>query len=441
MAAGNLDIETGLQRAVTLHQTGELGPAEQIYRDILAAAPEHPEALHYLGLMQFQCGKHEPAIDLIRRSLSILPAQAAAQSNLGNILKTLGRVEEAVACYLASLGVDDGQVDVWCSLGILHWNAGHHREAAEALERAVALDPGHGESWHGLGICYLTGSALEKAAEAFERCFKSGGGASVINPTWYAGVLCALDRQDTAIAILEDFLERQGDDGVARHLIAAIRGQASPRASDEYVRNHFDQFADSFDSVLERLNYQAPTIVAAWVATWVERDAGIGGKAPDVVDLGCGTGLCGRLIRPNCRRLTGVDLSSGMLDRASRHGCYDYLVEGELTAFLHDAPKASFDLAISADTLCYFGALDDVFRGVEQALKPGGRFIATVESTDGDGFVIHQSGRYKHGEGYLRDTAAAAGLAVVDLAPEVLRQELGLEVHGYVFALGKARDR
>jgi predicted TPR repeat methyltransferase len=103
----------------------------------------------------------------------------------------------------------------------------------------------------------------------------------------------------------------------ARHLIAAYTEQDLPdRAADEYVRQLFDGFAASFDNVLGGLAYRAPQLVADRVATLV----GPAAANLTVLDAGCGTGLCAPLIKPYARRLVGVDLSPGMLDRARLTG-------------------------------------------------------------------------------------------------------------------------
>ncbi len=73
--------------------------------------------------------------------------------------------------------------------------------------------------------------------------------------------------------------------------------------------------------------------------------------------MGCGTGLCGPLIRGYARRLIGIDLSSGMLTQAKEKQLYDELWQVELTEYLRDQVEA-FDVIVSADTLVYFGALE-----------------------------------------------------------------------------------
>ena len=84
---------------------------------------------------------------------------------------------------------------------------------------------------------------------------------------------------------------------------------------------------------LRSLSYRAPALVAAML-----EDSGLApSKSLDVLDAGCGTGLCGPLLAPYARRLTGVDLSAGMLARAKEKNVYDALVQGELTEYLRDS--------------------------------------------------------------------------------------------------------
>src|SRR5260370_26931297 len=106
-------------------------------------------------------------------------------------------------------------------------------------------------------------------------------------------------------------------------MLAALTGEDVPaRASSGYVRTVFDRFAESFDEKLHSLDYRARQLVSAAVAAAF----GAGRGDLEVLDAGCGTGLCGPLLRPYARRLVGVDLSSAMLQRAGLRGCYDALV-------------------------------------------------------------------------------------------------------------------
>jgi predicted TPR repeat methyltransferase len=167
------------------------------------------------------------------------------------------------------------------------------------------------------------------------------------------------------------------------------------------------------------------------------------GKRLVGLDAGCGTGLCGPLIAPYVSRLTGVDLSSGMLGKAQARGVYDALVKSELTRFFNER-RNEYDLVISADTLVYFGVLAGAFEGAFHALRAGGLFIFTVEKApDADapaGHRLNPHGRYSHTRGYVERTLKAAGFRDVAVELDVLRMEGGRPVDGLVVTARKDRS-
>ena len=129
-----------------------------------------------------------------------------------------------------------------------------------------------------------------------------------------------------------------------------------------------------------------------------------------VLEFGCGTGLCGVLLRSSSKNLVGVDLSPGMLDKARARSIYDELVEGELCAFMRSRP-AAFDIVNCADTLCYFGALEEAMAAARACLRPGGVFAFTLEAEPPDSEHRHRiqaHGRYAHRADYVTDVARAA---------------------------------
>jgi predicted TPR repeat methyltransferase len=153
---------------------------------------------------------------------------------------------------------------------------------------------------------------------------------------------------------------------------------------------------------------------------------------PAVLDAGCGTGLCGPLVRTMSARLVGVDLSSKMIDRARARGVYDDLQVAELSRFLR-ANAQAFDAIVSADTLVYFGALEEPLSAAQSALRPDGLLIFTLESLRGDeDHRLQFHGRYAHSETYVRRAMRDAGLAIESLAHETLRRERLEPVNGFV---------
>src|SRR5688572_14923738 len=100
------------------HASGRLPEAEKIYRQVLAQQPNHPQALHLLGLLAQDTGHREDALKLIRRSLEIQPSEQA-YLNCAFLLEEMGRAEEAVASYQAGLQLNPNVAEAQSNLGNL----------------------------------------------------------------------------------------------------------------------------------------------------------------------------------------------------------------------------------------------------------------------------------------------------------------------------------
>lgn len=417
----SLSLDEALSIAILLQQNGQWTAAGEIYRGILEVAPDHPGALHYSGVLSHQRACGEEAIRLIERSLELEPDRADWHSNLGIVLQDRLRLDDAAAAYRRAIALDPNHANAHSNHGVVLRAQGKPAEAEAAYRAAIAADPGHSDAYHNLGVL-LNGQKRSREAAA---CFCK---VITLRPSHpearrlLALAHCTLGEVGKAVAVFEEWLEEEPDHPIARHMLAACSGRDVPqRASDAYVEMTFDSFAATFDSKLEKLQYRAPGLIAAMLAVpGVEAS-----KSLDVLDAGCGTGLCGPLLAPYARRLVGVDLSAAMIARARERNVYDELVKGELTEYLRTAVSA-FDVIVSADTLCYFGPLDEVLAAAASALRPAGKLIFTVEefsnAGSGAGHSIGLHGRYRHSREYLERALAAA-----NLLPEIVSAELRLE--------------
>ena len=91
-----------LQTAIQHHQAGRLQEAEALYRQILQVEPNHPDALHLLGVIAHQAGKHEIALEYIARAIALNPA-AEYHNNIGEAYRALARLNEAGASFQQAL--------------------------------------------------------------------------------------------------------------------------------------------------------------------------------------------------------------------------------------------------------------------------------------------------------------------------------------------------
>ena len=180
-------IPEALALAIQYHQSGRLQAAEQIYRQILQAEPNHVDAIHLLGMIAHQAGQHGIAVELIERAIRLQgnvpvfhnnlggmapippcagfpkrsPAFAGrwnwrldyteAHYNLGNVLKEQGKLEDAAACYRRALELQPDYAEAYFNLGNTLQEQGKLDEAAAAYRRALERKPDYAKAHNNLG--------------------------------------------------------------------------------------------------------------------------------------------------------------------------------------------------------------------------------------------------------------------------------------------------
>ena len=425
-----LTLDEAIEIAILLQQQDELVAAGELFRRVLETAPDHPRALHYAGVLAHQQGRSDEAIALIGRSLALDPDRADCYSNLGIIFQSAGRLAEAIDACQRAIAIDPGHANAYSNLGVLLRATGRPAEAETAYRTAIRLSPDHIDAYTNLGILLNGLRRTEEAAACYCKVItlrpKHREARKLL-----ALAHCTLGEVDEAAHIFEEWLEEEPADPVALHMRAACTGRDVPsRASNGFVERTFDSFASSFEAKLEKLSYRAPALVAAML----ERSGLVQSKSLDILDAGCGTGLCGPLVAPYARRLTGVDLSEGMLAHAKQKNIYDALIRIDLTEYLR-SHNGTFDLIVSADTLVYFGDLEEAVAAAAAALRPGGILAFTLEEALGEppdrGYRLEFHGRYTHAGSYVERLLASVGLQP-EIVHAELRTESGTPVAGLV---------
>jgi predicted TPR repeat methyltransferase len=396
-------LVSALEVTVSAHQLGRLEEAEAGYRAILQQFPDQADALNFLGVVAHQRGRTREGIAHIERSIVMHPDHATAHMNLGTLLAAAGETQDAIRAYRRACALEPDEVGGFLNLGyLLDENARFH-EAVEAFEQVLGLEPDHVD-------------ARRRLAEALYHC----------------------NRGADAAAAARAWLEREPDNPVAAHLLAAYSQEnVPPRASDACMRAVFGESADSFDERLGKVEYVAPGLVAQALHEHV----GSARRDLEVLDAGCGTGLCGPILRAYAARLTGIDLSPAMLAKVRERDIYDELIEGEITEFLATG-EARYDLIACVDTLIYFGALGEPLERFGANMTPGAHLIFTLEALEGHAETgdvrLTGSGRYAHTLAHVRAALGGATLELVSSSKAVLRLELGREVDGHIVVARKA---
>lgn len=394
-----------LLRAIEAHKGGRFAEAEAGYRRVLRRRPNDADALNFLGMMRVQTGEVGQGVELLRRSVKSQPSNPHAWTNLGNALIASGAFEEALQAFVSATDLAPTMAEAWFNRGVC---ARHLKRAEEALEcfgKAVEHGPGYAAAYDALARLLYRSRRLPEAIEVYRK-----------------------------------WLEHDPDNPLAKHMLAACTGENVPtRAGDAYVTETFDAFAQTFDENLQQLGYRAPDLIAAAVTAHLDARVGASQASTraelDILDAGCGTGWCGPLFKPLARTLVGVDLSPGMVQKARDRGVYDELIVAELSSFMWHRPQSA-DLIVSADTLVYFGELDEPLAAAYACLRSGGLLAFTLErlepDSDGQPYRIEPHGRYCHRESYVRAMLARAGFQSVAIAGDTLRKEGGRDVAGHV---------
>ncbi|HTH94534.1 MAG TPA: tetratricopeptide repeat protein [Rhodocyclaceae bacterium] len=430
-AAHNDTLARHLDQGIQAHMAGELETAQAHYDSILAAQPDMPDALRFLGILRHQQGQSEAGVALLQRSIALAPS-APAHNDLGNLLSQLGDLDGAALAFLSALELEPGDPNHWNNLGATLQKLGRLDQAAEALHGAIQVDPNFAAALHNLGDVYTARNQPEIAAEYYCRAYVQPPFEG--KPWNLLGIAHAcLHNAEAAAAAYREWMKAEPDNPRAHHMYAACQGGHGPeRASDAFIEQTFDAYASKFENhIVGVLDYRGPEQIEAMLRSLLLPE-----KRHAVLDGGCGTGLCGPVLAHYATRLTGVDLSSGMLAEAQQRGCYDALEKTELTAHLNANP-GSYDLISMADTVIYFGDTRALFAAAHAALRPGGLMAFTVEASDTDDYRITPSGRYQHASQQLIRILEAQGFEILAQHDHTLRREFGKPVAG--LALGVRR--
>jgi len=237
-----------------------------------------------------------------------------------------------------------------------------------------------------------------------------------------------------AIAAYRHSLKLNKNLTAARYFLAALGGANKfPSMPPDVVVEIFDEYAENFDiELVQDLKYQAPPLLSQTVQSVLGKSK----RKFDVLDVGCGTGLCGPHFHPLAKRLDGVDLSPKMVAKAKERGLYNRLVVGDLCDFLESA-SASYDLVIATDVTIYFGSLQPIFSAAYTALRSKGWFGFTIECHEGSDYSLTETGRYVHAGEYIKAEVSRAGFLITKKEDCVLRLEDGKPVKGAVYVISK----
>lgn len=197
-----------LEKARAAHGDGALARAEKHYKAILEREPRHVEALHLLGLLNYQAGRPAQALHYTAHALKGNAPSPDLLSDHGLVLHALGRTDEALVSFDTALAVAPGDPDLLSKRGVACLRLGRPQEALAAFDQALARDPAHVDALGNRGNTLLVLNRPEEALASYDAAIRIDG-ASAQRLTNRAHALKRLDRLEEALADLQKALAVQ----------------------------------------------------------------------------------------------------------------------------------------------------------------------------------------------------------------------------------------
>lgn len=354
------------------------------------------------GAELISLGRYAEAELAYRQALSLEPALIEAA--YGGMLTALvaqqkyGDIEQFCRAVLAR---NNAFVHAHYHLGVIYGQRGNLTEAEAHFHKTIACEARYTEAYCRLGEIQAAKGRTPEAIENFRRALK-------VVPSH----------------------------ALAQYQLSALgAAPAPPQSPKSYVTSYFDNFSATFDEKLKELGYRVPVMLNDAIREYIPETS----QKLDVLDLGCGTGLMGSLLRDISQSLTGIDLSPGMIAKAQEKNIYDSLVIDDIVIAMHRL-KQGYDLILAADVLVYIGSLNEVFSACWEKLRPGGLFAFTTEiSSEPNDYTLQTSGRYAHRYEYLRRLAEQCRLEELRAERVILRKEMHKPIHGWLMVLRKTK--
>jgi predicted TPR repeat methyltransferase len=408
----------------------QLDAAKTQFNNVLSLNPEHINAQFYQGIISLTHDKLDEAEKAFQAVLAQSKEHPDALANLGVIALKREQGQQAITYFSQALAFDEHHEDARNNLAATFMHYDRFENALTHYALLLEKYPNNLEYHYNAGVAEMALGQLEHATKHFELILKH-------NPkhhaclTNLASIAQRLGHTQKAISYLTHARDVNPHDKSSEFMLDAFKhGKEQRPACPEYAQNLFDNYALHYEKhMTQTLEYSVPRHMAQTLHLLIPTM-----HVTRALDLGCGTGLSGIILREISQHLTGVDLSPKMLAHARDKAVYDELIEAELITYLTQ-DKTTYDLISAADVLPYLGDLAPLFEHVKAHLTAQGLFILTHEISDTANWLLQTTARFAHHPRYLCALAEEYGFQVVHHESFVARKHHDDDLPVMLYAL------
>jgi FimV-like protein len=198
-----------------------LQEAQQYLEQTVKLRPNYPEAWNNLGMIAAQGGNDKEAIRNFQQSLQLRPSYATALLNLGNVYRRQGNFEEAETLLKRAFDSEPKNPEVSYSLGMLYARRNQSAQAAHYLQSAIDLRPDYSDALNNLGVLFVQQQRYPEAEEKFRTCILQAPNfdQAYLN---LARLYLVLNDKEKARTVLQDLLQKQPQHKMAQQMLQLL---------------------------------------------------------------------------------------------------------------------------------------------------------------------------------------------------------------------------
>lgn len=401
------NIEAHFNLGLTLLKLGKHDAAAKQFKNVLAINPGHIQGIYHSANLSLLQNNLAEAKSLYLNYLDYDPENTSVLNNLGVISIKLEKAQEAISYFTRVLMLDNQDYDARSNLANLFMHHHRYENAITHLLELLAIKPKDSTIHYSLGMAYFAVKDLSNAYHYLALAHQA-----------YPDNVDVLITMATINTVRHEFTKAQ------RHLLTALtvdkhnlivsfmlsaltKDNSHIKAPLVHIKNTADKWASIYSHGVEPLpvaNECLANLLTAQVSSEVSES--------NLLQLGCGTGMIGKLLINKPVNITGIDISADMLEIASSTNAYLQLINTSIIDYLRKS-KSTYEMVIAIDVMHTIGDMNEFCQLVSKRLTKSGKLIFSTILSSGTGYELTELAMFLHNHTYVTNTLAKHGMRVI----------------------------